>query len=161
MPRGHHAAYPPFAFPQGLSAPGPTAHHGSMAMVQTRSRRLHVDDPRVRWLVGGAVVWTAAMVPVVLFAPLVSSSSSATDGRSSTGQLSLVAQGDGLEVVAALLVPVGLSLVAWFWGQRSRTAIVAPALLYDLAVVGAVLSVGILFAPAAIALTVAALARRD
>lgn len=133
-----------------------------MALVESRSRRLHVDDPRVRWLVGGAVVWTAVLIPVVLFAPLATESSRSSEGGADvTERVSLVESGDGWAVFPALLVPLVLTLVAWFWGQRSRTAIVLPALLYDLAVLVAILSVGIFFAPAAIMLTIAALARRD
>jgi hypothetical protein len=129
-----------------------------MAMVEGRSRRLHVDDPRVRWLVGGALGWSAAMIPVLLLVPLASTSSTVDPGE---GRVSILEAGEAAEVLPALLVPLVLSLVAWFWGQRSRTAIVVPALLYDLAVVVAILSVGVFFAPAAIMLTIAALARRD
>jgi hypothetical protein len=129
-----------------------------MAIADSRSRRLHVDDPRVRWLVGGAVGWSAAMIPVLLLVPLATRSSSADPGEE---RVSILEAGAAAELLPALLVPLVLSLVAWFWGQRSRTAIVLPALLYDLAVVLAILSVGIFFAPAAIMLTVAALARRD
>jgi hypothetical protein len=68
---------------------------------------------------------------------------------------------DGWGILPLLLVPLLLSLVALAWGQRSRTALVVPALFYDLGVILAILSIGIFFAPAAIALTIAALARRD
>jgi hypothetical protein len=129
-----------------------------MAIADSRSRRLHVDDPRVRWLVGGAVGWSAAMIPVLLLVPLATQSSSADPGED---RVSILEAGAAAELLPALLVPLVLSLVAWFWGQRSRTAIVLPALLYDLAVVLAILSVGVFFAPAAIMLTIAALARRD
>ena len=138
-----------------------------MAIVEPRSRRVHVDDARVTWLVRGALGWTLLMAPFVLLAPTgtVESATSTSDGSTTTGSgsgddLSLLTS-EGWGVALVLAVPVLLSLVAVLWGQRSRTALVVPALLYDLGVVLSILSVGIFFAPAALALTVAALARRD
>ena len=132
-----------------------------MAILDSRSRRMHVDDPRVKKLVLAAVGWTALAIPAVLFLPLYTSTSESSAGTTtSTDGVSIVDQ-DGWGILAILLVPLLLSLVALGWGQRSRTALVVPALLYDLGVILAILSIGIFFAPAAIALTIAALARRD
>lgn len=127
---------------------------------------MHVDDVRVKWLVRGALGWTLVMVPLVLLAPTVTSDSStgssdgSTTSSTTTEQLSLL-DSEGWGVAAVLVVPVLLTLVAALWGQRSRTALVVPAVVYDLGVVLSILSIGIFFAPAALALTVAALARRD
>ena len=138
-----------------------------MAIVEPRSRRVHVDDARVTRLVRGALGWTLLLAPFVLLAPTgtMESATSTSDGSTTTGSgsgddLSLLTS-EGWGVALVLAVPVLLSLVAVLWGQRSRTALVVPALLYDLGVVLSILSVGIFFAPAALALTVAALARRD
>ena len=138
-----------------------------MAIVESRSRRVHVDDARVTWLVRGALGWTVLMAPFVLLAPTgtMESATSRSDDTSTSGtasgdDLSLLTS-EGWGVALVLVVPVLLSLVAVLWGQRSRTALVVPALVYDLGVVLSILSVGIFFAPAALALTVAALARRD
>lgn len=138
-----------------------------MAIVESRSRRVHVDDVRVRWLVRGALGWTLVVAPLVLLAPTVtydtstgSSEGTTTSSTTTTGQLSLL-DSEGWGVAAVLVVPVLLALVAALWGQRSRTALVVPAVVYDLGVVLSILSIGIFFAPAALALTVAALARRD
>jgi hypothetical protein len=123
---------------------------------------MHVDDPRVRMLVNGALAWTLLAIPAVLFLPLgsTSSSTSASNTESGTKSISLV-ESDGWGVVPVLLVALVLVAVARAWGKRSRTALVVPATLYDLGVVLAILSVGIFFVPAALALTIAALARRD
>jgi hypothetical protein len=134
-----------------------------VAIIDSRARRMHVDDPRVKKLVVGAVAWTVLAIPAVLFLPLYTSTSESSDGgttTTSTDGISIVDQ-DGWGILPTLLVPLVLSLVALAWGQRSRTALVVPALLYDLGVILAILSIGIFFAPAAIALTIAALARRD
>src|SRR5688500_7214835 len=99
-----------------------------MAIVESRSRRVHVDDVRVKWLVRGALGWTLVMAPLVLLAPTVtydtstgSSDGTTTSSTTTTGQLSLL-DSEGWGVAAVLVVPVLLALVAALWGQRSRTA---------------------------------------
>jgi hypothetical protein len=123
---------------------------------------MHVDDPRVRMLVNGALAWTLLAIPAVLFLPLGSTSSSTSDSNTESGTKSIsLVESDGWGVVPVLLVTLVLVAVARAWGQRSRAALVVPATLYDLGVVLAIASVGIFFVPAALALTIAALARRD
>lgn len=125
-----------------------------MAIVHGQSRRAHVSDPRVQRLVRGAVAWSVlAAVAIVVLSLL------------SAGTSTWLADVEGLPLEGLswvlLAVPTILTAVSWRWGQDSRIALVVPALVLDLGVVALGPSPAVLFAPAALAVTVAALARRD
>ena len=112
-----------------------------------------------------AVLWCTLVAAVLLFAPLSTTRSTVTtsDGTrvaTRTTHESLVEQ-EGGAVGAVLAVPALVALGGWFAARRAwRAGVVVAAAVLAAAVFAGLLSIGLFFVPAAVAMYVATGGRR-
>lgn len=94
----------------------------------------------------------------VAFAPLMTRCTFSSDGRAEPCTDLSLFETDGAWILVMVLVPIVIALVPLLVGRRPVT-VVSAVLLWAICVIG-ILSVAVLFVPAAIAMTISA-TRRD
>lgn len=109
------------------------------------------------------LLWTLVAGAVLAFVPFGDSSmtTASSEGTSvtTTTRESLL-EHEGASVLVVLAVPVVLTLAGWLAARRRwRAGVVASAIVLTVGVVLALLSVGVFYLPAAIAMVVAATGR--